>query len=59
MAQPISSDEAKDLILETERLENEKRADQEEQGKDFVNNGQGVIPEDVWQNLPGKKEAGQ
>jgi len=35
--------------------EAKKRAEQEALGKGFVNNGQGVLPEDVWQNLPGKK----
>lgn len=29
---------------------------QNKQGKEFVDNGQGVIPESVWKNLPGKQE---
>lgn len=31
-----------------------KRRVQKKQGKGFVDYGQGVIPERVWQNLPGK-----
>lgn len=56
MAKTLDDEQVKDLILDTEKQEADKRADQEKQGKEFVNHGQGVIPEDVWQNLPGKKE---
>ena len=35
-----------------------KKLRQKAQGRDFVNNGQGVIPEKVWKNLPGRKNNG-
>jgi len=34
-----------------------KLAAQEKEGKTFEEHGQGVIPEAVWKNLPGKTEA--
>lgn len=55
MAQiPSNSDVAK-LQKQSERAEKKKLALQEKQGKGFENHGQGVIPEAVWKNLPGKK----
>lgn len=35
-----------------------KMKSQEKLGKDFVNHGQGVLPEKVWRNLPGKQHPG-
>lgn len=35
-----------------------KKVQQKRQGRDFVNNGQGVIPEKVWKNLQGRKNNG-
>lgn len=55
MAIVPSSDEVRDLQAKSAGEENEKARAQREQNKDFVNHGQGVIPEEIWQNLPGKK----
>ncbi len=55
MAQVPSTDEVRELQDQTAREEAEKLQAQQAQGKDFVNHGQGVIPEDIWRNLPGKK----
>lgn len=56
MAIVPNEDEIKTVQAETEKAEAEKLEAQKAEGKEFVNNGQGVMPEDVWQNLPGKKE---
>lgn len=56
MATVPSEEEIKSTQAETAQAEAEKLEAQKAEGKDFVNNGQGVMPEEVWQNLPGKKE---
>lgn len=58
MAHVPEENEIKATLEETAQAEQEKLADQKKQGKSFENNGQGVIPEEVWQDLPGKKEQG-
>lgn len=55
MAQVPSEKEVKQTLEQSKKLEEDKRQAQKKQGKDFVNQGQGVMPEKVWQNLPGKK----
>lgn len=57
MANVPTEDEVKKIQEKAAKEEQRKIASQKKQGKDFVNHGQGVIPEKVWQNLPGKKEA--
>lgn len=53
----IPTEKEVDKIVTKATTEDEKKlASQEKQGKGFVNNGQGVIPEAVWKNLPGKTE---
>lgn len=47
--------EADKLIAKSEAQDNRKAESQAKQGKEFVNSGQGVIPESAWKNLPGKK----
>ncbi len=42
------------LIAKSDSQDKQKTISQEKQGKVFVNNGQGVIPEAIWKNLPGK-----
>lgn len=54
MATIPSSDKVRDLQAQSAGEENEKARTQRELGKDFVNHGQGVIPEHIWTNLPGK-----
>lgn len=50
------SDKEVELMLEHSLAQEDKKTvSQVKQGKDFENNGQGVIPESVWKNLPGKK----
>lgn len=56
MAQAPSNEEVQRLLKESEELEKKKLKAQEKLGKEFINNGQGVIPEDVWTTLPGKQE---
>lgn len=55
MAQVPSNDDIRALQAQSAQEEDEKYRDQQAQGKSFVNNGQGVIPEEVWTELPGKK----
>lgn len=55
MAQAPSNEEVQRLLKESEELEKKKLKAQEKLGKEFINNGQGVIPEDVWTTLPGKQ----
>lgn len=57
MANVPSEQDVKTTLEEAQKAEQEKLEAQKAEGKDFVNNGQGVMPEDVWQNLPGKQEA--
>lgn len=56
MAQSPLPRETKELLRQTHVEEEEKRKAQEAEDKEFVNHGQGVIPEEVWTNLPGKQE---
>ena len=56
MANIPTEKEVEKLLAESETQDKKKTKSQKKQGKDFVNNGQGVIPEAIWKNLPGKKE---
>lgn len=56
MAKAPTQEEVEKLLEQSKTAEEKKLASQEKQGKGFVNNGQGVIPESAWLNLPGKKE---
>ena len=56
MANIPTEKEVEKLLSESEAQDKKKTKSQKKQGKDFVNNGQGVIPETIWKNLPGKKE---
>lgn len=55
MANLPSNDEIRALQAQSAGEENEKVRSQLEQNKLFENHGQGVMPEEYWQNLPGKK----
>lgn len=55
MAQLPDNDEIREHQAQTAREEDEKRKAQEAEGKDFVNNGQGVIPESEWEKFKEKK----
>lgn len=57
MANVPSEQDVKTTLEESKKAEQEKLEAQKAEGKEFVNNGQGVMPEDVWQGLPGKQEA--
>jgi len=59
VADIITDEQVSKLKQQSSDAERKKKLAQEKQGKDFINNGQGVIPETVWQNLPGKKEGEQ
>ena len=59
MANIPTDAEVKKLLEQAQNAEDKKIASQEKQGKEFVNNGQGVIPEAVWKNLPGKTEGAE
>ena len=54
MAQLPSTDDIRELQAQSAAEEDEKYRSQREQNKTFVNNGQGVIPEEIWTKLPGK-----
>ena len=56
MANIPTEKEVEKLLAESEAQDKKKTKSQKKQSKDFVNNGQGVIPEAIWKNLPGKKE---
>lgn len=56
MANIPKESEVKKLLEQSEKADDKKTVSQEKQDKDFINSGQGVIPETVWQNLPGKKQ---
>lgn len=56
MAEAPTAKEVKELLRQSKEADEAKQKSQQEIGKDFIDNGQGVIPEDIWQNLPGKKE---
>ena len=55
MANLPSNDEIRALQAQSAGEENAKVRSQLEENKTFENHGQGVIPEEVWRNLPGKK----
>lgn len=55
MAQLPSNDDIRALQAQSAAEENEKFRSQREQNKPFENHGQGVIPEEIWRNLPGKQ----
>lgn len=57
MAYVPTEAEVKDLLAQAQEADDKKTESQQAEGKDFVNNGQGVIPEEVWKTLPGKTEA--
>jgi len=57
MANVPTEAEIKKLQEQAEKADEKKKASQAKQNKDFVNNGQGVIPEAVWKALPGKVES--
>lgn len=57
MAKAPTDKQVEDLLAKAKAQDEKKEASQAKQGKEFVNNGAGVIPESVWQNLPGKKLA--
>jgi len=54
MANVPTEAEIKKLLTQAQKADDKKQASQEKQGKEFVNNGQGVIPETAWNALPGK-----
>lgn len=56
MANIPTEKEVEKLLAKSEAQDKKKTKSQKKHGKDFVNNGQGVIPEAIWKNLPGKKE---
>lgn len=58
MANVPSKEEVKKLRRQSYDANRRKAKSQEKQGKKFINYGQGVIPETIWKNLPGKKENG-
>jgi len=59
MANVPTDQEVAKLKRQSREAERKKALTQKKQGKGFVNNGQGVMPEAVWQNLPGKQEGSQ
>lgn len=54
MATKPSVRESEKLRIKSKKLEYKKFKKQTRQDKPFVNEGQGVIPERIWRNLPGK-----
>lgn len=59
MAIVPTSEKTSKLKRQSRDADRRKILAQKKQGKQFENKGQGVIPEAVWQNLPGKKEGEQ
>ena len=55
MANIPSTEEVEKLKLQTQKEFEDKLESQKQLGKDFVLTGAGVIPEEVWKNLPGKQ----
>lgn len=55
MAYTPTKQEVKTLLAKSKAEDAKKAKSQAKQGKEFKNNGQGVIPESVWKNLPGKQ----
>ena len=56
MANIPTEAEVKKLQEQSKKAAEKKVTSQEKLGKEFVDNGQGVIPETVWTQLPGKAE---
>ena len=56
MAHVPIKEEVREHVELAKSQDKNKLAKQKKQGKEFVNNGQCVIPEAVWKNLPGKTE---
>lgn len=54
MAQAPSKEHVSRLRKQSRDADSKKRRIQKKQNKGFVNHGQGVMPERVWQDLPGK-----
>lgn len=59
MANVPTDQEVSKLKRKSRDAERKKTLTQKKHGKGFENNGQGVIPESIWQNLPGKQEGSQ
>lgn len=59
MAQIPDSDRVQRLKRQSRDADRRKIRSQKKHGKKFENHGQGVMPEEVWKNLPGKKEGSQ
>lgn len=59
MANVPDKDKVQRLKRQSRDADRRKARSQKKHGKGFVNNGQGVMPEAVWQNLPGKQEGSQ
>lgn len=55
MAHAPSKEQVSQLHKQSRDADSKKRRTQKKQGKDFINHGQGVMPERVWQDRPGKK----
>ncbi len=55
MAHAPSQEQVSQLRKQSRDADSKKRRTQKKQGKDFINHGQGVMPESAWQDLPGKK----
>lgn len=54
MAQIPTQKEIDKLKAQTQAEIDKKIKSQKKLGKGFIPTGAGVIPEDIWQNLPGK-----
>lgn len=57
MAKVITAKAAKELRDKSAKAEAKKLASQQKKHRGFTNHGQGVIPEQVWKNLPGKEKS--
>lgn len=55
MAQVPDEKQVRKNLEQSDRAVKRKLELQKAQGKDFVNHGQGVMPEAVWKSLPGRK----
>ncbi len=54
MAQTLTNQEIESIQTEAKKIEEDKIMSQSDMNKVFVNNGQGVMPETVWENPVGK-----
>ena len=57
MAKTPTANTVEKLLSQSEKAEAKKLESQRKKGKGFTNYGQGVIPEQVWKNLPGKEKS--